>query len=245
MQAVVATAFGTPDVLEVRDVPDLASGTGQVLVDVQFSDVGTLDRLVRSGWGREYFDVHPPYVPGDGVGGVVRAVGSGVDRSWIGRRVVGGTGPRGDDGMSVAPTGGYAEAALVDARSMLAVPEELSLETATALLNDGTTSRLLLDATVPRRGDTVLVLSAAGAAGVLLVQAAAARVLLSSRPPAVPRRFMRCNHSACSTWSTTGTTTGSTRCDRSRRAASPCSSTVPAQLWGMPASAWSQMAAEL
>ncbi|WP_446664124.1 zinc-binding dehydrogenase [Flexivirga sp. B27] len=175
MKAVVATQFGPADVMELQEFPDLEPAAHQVVVDVEFAAVGTLDRLVRSGWGREFFDIRPPYVPGDGVGGVIRAVGPGVDSSLIGQRVVGGTGPRGEDGMSTGPTGGYADTALVDIRAMVRVPDEVSLETATALLNDGPTCEMLLDATDPGPGDIALVLSASGAAGILLVQAAAAR----------------------------------------------------------------------
>lgn len=175
MRAVVATKFGDPGVLEVQNLPNPTAGTGQVIVDVQYSDVGTLDRLVRSGWGQDFFDVEPPYIPGDGVGGVVRSVGTGVDEAWIGRRVVGGTGPRNADGLSAAPTGGYADTALVDVCALVAVPDALDLEEASALLNDGPTSQMLIDVTDPQPGDTVLILAAAGAAGVLLAQLVSAR----------------------------------------------------------------------
>ncbi len=170
MRAVLATAYGPPEVLQVSDLPDPVPAASQVLVEVDYSDVGTLDRLVRSGWGKDYFDVTPPYVPGDGVGGTVRSVGRSVDQSWIGRRVVGGTGPRTPDGLSAAPIGGYADLAVIDVRALTVVPDALDLEVGTAVLNDGPTSQLLIDVTDPQSDDTVLILAAAGAAGILLAQ---------------------------------------------------------------------------
>lgn len=54
-----------------------------------------VETQIRSGWGREYFTVEPPYVPGDGVAGQVMSVGDGVEPGWVGRSVVTRTGERG------------------------------------------------------------------------------------------------------------------------------------------------------
>lgn len=170
MRAMVVTKFGGPEVLVPQDQPDPEPGVGQVLVDVEFSDVGTLDRLIRAGKFAEVFNLAPPYVPGGGVGGVVRAVGPGGDAAWVGSRVVGGTGRLDAEGRSAAPTGGYAELALVDERALNTVPDGLDLDVATSLFNDGPTSQQLLDVAAPTIDDRVLVLAAAGAAGTLLVQ---------------------------------------------------------------------------
>lgn len=170
MQAMVVTRFGGPEVMVLQHQPDPEPGGGQVLVEVEYSDVGTLDRLIRAGRFAEVFHLSPPYIPGGGVGGVVRAAGAGVDAAWVGRRVVGGTGRRDADGRSVAPTDGYAELALVAEQELNAVPDGLGLDVATSLFNDGTTSQHLLDVAMPTIDDRVLVLAAAGAAGTLLVQ---------------------------------------------------------------------------
>ncbi|MET0703501.1 MAG: zinc-binding dehydrogenase [Mycobacterium sp.] len=166
----VVTEFGGPEVMVLRNWPDPEPGVGQVLVDVEFSDVGTLDRLIRAGKFAEVFNLAPPYVPGGGVGGVVRTVGPGVDTAWVGKRVVGGTSRLDADGRSAVPTGGYAELALIDERALNTVPDGLDLDVATSLFNDGPTSQQLFDVAVPTIDDHVLVLAAAGAAGTLLVQ---------------------------------------------------------------------------
>jgi NADPH2:quinone reductase len=103
-----------------------------------------------------------PAVLGNGVGGVVAAVGEGVDPDLVGARVV----------TSLGGSGGYAERAVADAASLVRVPENLELADAVALLADGRTALALIQAAPPRAGETVLVEAAAGGVGSLLVQLA-------------------------------------------------------------------------
>ena len=87
MRVIEATEFGGPEVLVPVDSPDPVAGPGRVVVDVAVADTLFVDTQIRRGWGREHFTVQPPYVPGNGVAGVVSSVGDGVDPDWIGRRV--------------------------------------------------------------------------------------------------------------------------------------------------------------
>ena len=59
--------FGGPEVLELRERPDPVAGPGQVVVDVAAIPLLWLDTAPRSGRGRKWFPVKPPYVPGSGV----------------------------------------------------------------------------------------------------------------------------------------------------------------------------------
>ncbi|MCF4139056.1 hypothetical protein L1856_23290 [Streptomyces sp. Tue 6430] len=77
MRAVQVKAFGGPEVLETADLPDPAPGPGEVLIGVDHVDTIFVETQIRAGWGREYFDTEPPYVPGGGVSGTVAAVGAG------------------------------------------------------------------------------------------------------------------------------------------------------------------------
>src|SRR6266540_6283448 len=88
MRVIEATQFGGPEVLVPVDAPDAVAGPGDVVVDVAVADTLFLDTQIRRGWGREHFSVQPPYVPGNGVAGIVRGVGEGVDPDWVGQRVV-------------------------------------------------------------------------------------------------------------------------------------------------------------
>ena len=168
MRAIEVTRFGGPDVLEQRELPDPIPGPGQVVVAASACDVLFVDTMIRSGRGADYFPVRPPYVPGNGMGGTVFAVGDGVDVSWRGRPVVAHTGGPGG-------TGGYAELAAVELAACAPVPNGVDLLDATAVLHDGTTALRVLEKTAPQKGEWALVLGAAGGMGILLVQLLAIR----------------------------------------------------------------------
>lgn len=80
----------------------------------------------------------------------------------IGRRVVSATGG----------SGAYAERAVVDVSAPIEVPAGLALDDAVALLADGRTATMLIEAVGVQPGDRVLVEAAAGGVGSLLVQLA-------------------------------------------------------------------------
>ncbi|WP_031073360.1 zinc-binding dehydrogenase [Streptomyces sp. NRRL S-118] len=175
MRVTRAMSFGGPEVLVPGEAPDPVAGPGQVLLDVAAVDTIFVETQVRSGWGGEYFPVEPPYVPGAGVAGTVRAVGAGVDEAaWAGRRVI----------ASLGFTGGYAERAVAGVPALALVPDGLALTDAAALVHDGVTAIALLDATELKPGETVLIVGASGGMGTVLVQlakAAGARVVGTAR----------------------------------------------------------------
>ncbi|MBO0869616.1 MAG: zinc-binding dehydrogenase [Micromonosporaceae bacterium] len=175
MRVVWLTRFGGPEVLVAGEAPDPVPGPGQALVAVQFAGVTFIETVFRAG-APGPFTGQPPLVPGNGVGGLVAAVGPGVDPGLVGRRVVSGTGG----------SGGYAEQAAVDAAGMVEVPPPLAMDAATALLADGRTATMLVRAAALRPGDRVLVEAAAGGVGTLLVQlarTAGARVVAAAGGP--------------------------------------------------------------
>lgn len=162
MRAVQVEEFGGPEVLVGVELPDPEPAPDEAVIAVTASDVMFLDTLLRSGWGADFFPVRPPYVPGSGVAG-----------TSAGRRVVADT--KQDVGGSEIPVGGYAERAVVPESELIPIPDELSDQQAVALLHDGPTLQSLLDALDARPGERVLVMAAAGGAGVLLVQELARR----------------------------------------------------------------------
>jgi len=172
MRAVLVKAFGGPEVLEAAELPDPVAGPGEAVIAVSVIDTLFVETWVRAGRGP--FPIEPPYVPGGGVAGTVASVGDGVDRSWIGHRVVAILGQR----------GGYAERALAPVDTLVPIPDGVGFRDAAALVHDATTGMGLYEALAPRPGETVLVLGATGGMGVLLVQlarAAGARVLAGAR----------------------------------------------------------------
>jgi NADPH:quinone reductase len=165
MRTIEVTHFGGPEVLELRERPDPVAGPRQVVVDVAAIPLLWLDTVLRSGKGRDWFPVEPPYVPGNGVAGTVSAIGAGVEPNWVGRNVVSDT----------RETGSYAERVVVPADGLVLVPDELTTLTAAALLTDGRTALGILDGLSVEGGTPVLITAAAGGMGLLLVQLATAR----------------------------------------------------------------------
>jgi NADPH:quinone reductase len=160
MRAVEVAQFGGPEVLTERELPDPVPGPGQVVVAASACDVLFVDTMIRSGRGKDHFPIRPPYVPGNGVGGMVTAIGDGVDATWLGQEVVAHTGS----------TGGYAELVTADLAACAAVGDGVELLDATAVLHDGTTALRIVEKTTPQPGEWVLVLGAAGGMGIVLVQ---------------------------------------------------------------------------
>jgi len=156
-------AFGPPENLIVTDVPDPVPAAGQAVVDVSAVSITFVETQVRAGR-----PPHPrmtpqlPVILGNGVSGVVSAVGPDAGRELIGRRVVTATGG----------SGGYAERVAVPAAGLTEVPDGLSLTDAAAVLADGRTALALIRAAAPEPGMTVLVEAAAGGVGSLLTQLA-------------------------------------------------------------------------
>jgi NADPH2:quinone reductase len=170
MRVIEVTRFGPPEVLEPAERPEPRPGPGELLVEVQLAEVLFLDTQLRAGWGREFFDVRPPYVPGVGVAGIAG-----------GRRVVASTSRAGEH-----RGGGYAELATAPADTAFEIPDGVSTQDALACLHDGMMafSRLRLAAIEP--GERVLVTAAAGGIGVWLVplaRAAGATVVAAARGP--------------------------------------------------------------
>ena len=128
-------------------------------MDVAYANITFIETQFRA-TGRGPYTATPPFVPGNGVGGVVAAVGEDVDPALVGTRVVAGTGG----------SGGYASRAVVAAADAFAVPDGVELDVATALLADGRTATLLVRTAEPKPGERVLVEAAAGGVGTLLVQ---------------------------------------------------------------------------
>jgi NADPH2:quinone reductase len=169
----------------VELVPPEARG-GEVVVGVEAAEVLFLDTQLRSGWGREYFALDLPFVPGAGVAGVVRSVGADVDSAWIGKRVIAGTG-----GVGTYNGGGYAEQAAVPVAEVFAVPDDVELGVALAALHDGSTALAQLERGNPARGERVLVTAAGGSLGswlIPLLSATGTTVVAAARGDAKLRR---------------------------------------------------------
>src|SRR5207245_8393585 len=87
MKAVVCDAFGGPEVLALREVPDPpAPGIGEVQVRIGARGVQYVDVLMLA--GKYQFRPEPPFIPGSEGAGEVVAVGTGVAGFNPGDRVM-------------------------------------------------------------------------------------------------------------------------------------------------------------
>ncbi|MCW2998509.1 MAG: zinc-binding dehydrogenase [Solirubrobacterales bacterium] len=160
MRAVVITAHGSYDVLQVQERPDPVCGPGQVRLEVKAAGVNFADVMARLGL---YPDApKTPCVVGYEVSGVVAEIGEGVDQLAVGDRVMAGT-----------QFGGYAEQVVVPAGDVVPLPDGLSFEQGAAIpVNYATAWAGLLGYGSLREGDRVLVHAAAGGVGIAATQIA-------------------------------------------------------------------------
>ncbi|BAW96990.1 putative zinc-binding oxidoreductase [[Synechococcus] sp. NIES-970] len=167
MQAIAMAAAGTPDVLQLIEVPQPQITTPQqVLVKLQAAGVNPIDTKVRSR-GTFYDDPLPAILGCDGAG-VIEAIGSDVETFHVGDAVY-----FCDGGLGKAGTGNYAEYAVVDARFIAKKPDNLSFAAAAAApLVLLTAWEALGDRARLQAGQTVLIHGGAGGVGHVAIQLA-------------------------------------------------------------------------
>ena len=164
-RAVVATAFGGPEVLAVIETPIRPPGPGEVLISVRAAGTNPIDYKVYSGvMGQD--PARLPMRLGSEAAGVVTEVGDGAEGP-SGRVAVG------DEVIAYRIAGAYAADVTVPAVSVLPKPSTLSFEEASGLMLTGVTAAHALAVTRVGAGDTVLIHGASGGVGLMAVQLAA------------------------------------------------------------------------
>ncbi|MFE0099386.1 zinc-binding dehydrogenase [Streptomyces sp. NPDC059009] len=166
MRAVVLHEFGPAENLRYESLPDPVPGPGQVRIAVRAAGAHFVETVVRAGEAGDMAPPPPelPAVFGGEAAGVVDLVGAGVDADWVGRRVV----------TARSTPGGYAELTVADVSGVHPLPEGVSFEDAASMVVTGATTMGLLDIARLTPADVVLVTSAAGGVGRLVVQYAKA-----------------------------------------------------------------------
>lgn len=159
MKAVYATAYGPPDVLQLKDAPLPEPGPGRVRIRVAATTVNFADIQSRRA---PYIATRvPPFIPGLEGAGTIDALGPGVQGFEVGQRVTAH--------MDAA----YAEYALALAVEVFALPDALDFERAATVPSVGTVAvNLLTMAGRLQPGETVLIHAAAGGVGSTAVQLA-------------------------------------------------------------------------
>jgi NADPH:quinone reductase-like Zn-dependent oxidoreductase len=175
VRAVVLTAYGPAEGLELQEVDKPVPGPGEVLVRVHAATVTAGDSELRTSALPWLFWVplrlwmglvrpKPNTVLGMEVAGVVDSVGEGVERFGPGDEVFGATG---------LGFGAYAEYVRVEAEGILAIkPDEVAFEQAVTVPVGGIAALGYLRKGGIAGGKTVLVRGASGSIGTYAVQLA-------------------------------------------------------------------------
>jgi NADPH:quinone reductase-like Zn-dependent oxidoreductase len=174
MKAIVYTRYGSPDVLELKDIPKPAPKPAEVLIKVYATTVTSGDWRARTlnmpkGFGfmgRLFFGISKPRQPilGTELSGVIEAVGTAVTKFKVGDQVI---------AFASASMGCHAEYRCMREDGALArMPTNLSYEEAAAISFGGMTAVDFLRRAKIKRGDRVLINGASGGVGTAAVQVA-------------------------------------------------------------------------
>jgi NADPH:quinone reductase-like Zn-dependent oxidoreductase len=170
MQAIVYEKYGSPDVLQFKEMEKPALKEAQVLLKVHATSLNAYDwhllraspflvRLMGAGLVRP-----KTTIPGADISGVVEAIGSGVKQFQPGQAVF---------GEVARGSGGFAEYAAADECALAFKPVNLSFEQAAAVPMAALTALLgLRDEGQIQPGQKVLIQGASGGVGTFAVQLA-------------------------------------------------------------------------
>ena len=158
MKALLCKQFGPPESLVLEDVPSPRPGAGEVVVSIKAASVNFPDVLIIQ--NKYQFKPPLPFSPGSELAGVVKEVGAGVKNVKPGDRVI-----------AFTTYGAFAEEVKTEAERLLPLPEGMDYASgASFILTYGTTDHALRDRGQLRKGETLLVLGAAGGVGVAAIE---------------------------------------------------------------------------
>ena len=177
MRAILHTQYGTPDLLELREIDKPVPQDNEVLIKIHAATVSTGDCNVRNYTfvtksmrpiAKLMFGIGKPWkerVLGTELAGEVESVGKDVKKFKAGDRVVASTGMAG---------GGHAQYACVPEKGALAIkPDSLSWEEAVAIpFGANTALYFLRDLGKIQTGQELLIIGASGSIGTAGVQLA-------------------------------------------------------------------------
>jgi NADPH2:quinone reductase len=174
MKAVRCHRFGPASELVLEEIDPPQPGPGEVTVKIEAAGINFPDSLII----QDKYQLKPPlpFSPGGEFAGVVTRCGEGVRHLQTGQPVIGFTG-----------WGAFAEEIVEREDRLFAMPDGLPFDIAGSfLMTYGTAHHALKDRAELARGETVLVLGAAGGVGMAsieLAKALGARVIAAASTP--------------------------------------------------------------
>lgn len=165
MKAILMTAAGKPDVLQLRELPQPVPTNTEILVRILAAGVNPIDTKLRQR-GTFYPEQMPAILGCDGAG-IVEAVGSDVEKFHVGDEVYFCYGGLGGN------AGNYAEYTIVDERFVAFKPKSISFaQAAAAPLVLITAWEALYERGRLEPGEKVLIHAGAGGVGHVAIQLA-------------------------------------------------------------------------
>jgi NADPH2:quinone reductase len=158
MKAVLSTSPGDPDSLQLKDINISDPKDGEVRIRVKACGVNYPDALIIE--DKYQFRPERPFSPGGEVAGKIDAVGNSVTDFKVGDRVIGYVG-----------WGGMAEQVITTPEKCSLIPDGMQDDEAAAfMLTYGTSYHALKQRGQLSKGETLLVLGAAGGVGLAAVE---------------------------------------------------------------------------
>jgi len=161
-KAVKFDHYGGLDVLHISELPFPVPGKGEVLVKVKAAGINPIETKIREGLLAVHWPATFPEGEGSDFAGVVSAVGPLVNIFAVGDEVIGFTNNRAS----------HAEYVLVPMEQLTPRPSHVPWDQAGALFTSGSTAYETVRAVSLKKGETVVVSSAAGGVGSIAVQLA-------------------------------------------------------------------------
>lgn len=167
MRAAFYTTTGTPDVIQIGELPTPTPGPGEVLVRVRAAAVNPIDTYLRAGTVR--MPLPQPFIPGCDLAGEVVALGQGVSQFRVGDRVWGS-----NQGL-LGRQGTFAEYVCTAEHWLYPTPKGVSDEIAAAGALVGITAHLgLFRCARLQAGESIFVNGGTGGVGAMVLQMAKA-----------------------------------------------------------------------
>jgi len=158
MKALLCTRLGTPDDLEIKDIPDPVAGPGEAVVRVKAASLNFFDTLIIA--GKYQYKPAPPFSPAAEFAGTVESVGDGVTSFKAGDRVIG-----------YMTYGAAREKVAISTERLVKMPDGLDFDRAAGVcITYGTTYHALKDRGAIKAGETLAVLGASGGVGLAAIE---------------------------------------------------------------------------
>jgi NADPH2:quinone reductase len=158
---------GGPEVMRWEEIARPPPGEGEARIRHTAIGVNYSDINVRRGGFYLARPLRFPVILGNEAAGVVESVGPGVSEVRIGERIA----YAGMRGEFFEQTGAYAQARNVPAERLIKLPAAISDQQAAAMMVKGFTASLIINRIFrPKRGDAVLIHTAASGVGMILCQ---------------------------------------------------------------------------